>query len=190
MYKLQIVFVKLWTPQLCFLEKLNNSLSRGINPNFWSPIQFQRSQNDLKLCQSRIRKHIFNKCHAGTFSCGEIHDTSNQHQNADHPIKVKKFTNPSKNWLIGSSYILVDWHWYITRPEENLQLSENNQCMLVISWIIISAYQGIPCQLLYVPQKNSWWLRHLELVIFPIIESQYWVGFITSDDPNPLKHNN
>ena len=34
--------------QLCFLENLNNSLSRGINPNFWSPIQFQRSQNDLK----------------------------------------------------------------------------------------------------------------------------------------------
>ena len=54
--------------KLCFLENLNNSLSRGINPNFWSPIQFQRSQNDFKLRQSRIRNNIFNKCDAGTFA--------------------------------------------------------------------------------------------------------------------------
>ena len=52
--------------QLCFLENLNNSLSRGINPNFWSPIQFQRSQNDFKLRQSSNRNYIFNKCDAGT----------------------------------------------------------------------------------------------------------------------------
>ena len=38
----------------------NNSVSRGINPNFWSPIQFQRSQNDLKPRKSRMRNHIFN----------------------------------------------------------------------------------------------------------------------------------
>ena len=46
-------------PQTQFLLG-NNSVSRGINPNFWSPIQFQRSQNYLKLRKSRMRNHILN----------------------------------------------------------------------------------------------------------------------------------
>ena len=96
--------------QLCFLENLNNSLSRGINPNFWSPFQFQRSQNDLKLQQSRIRNHIFNKihCDASIFICTWIKNHHQESSRKNGAIKTRgKFATIRKQSTYVSHLPLV-----------------------------------------------------------------------------------
>ena len=60
-----------------------------------------------------------------------------------------------------------------TRPEENSPPSENNQRMLVISWII-NAYQGLLCRLLF-HQKN--WVQGLSQNLASIKYQEFWLDW-------------